>query len=73
MIRQACLCLLLSAQTAFAGVAEDAANAAANLQSAVTALTAAEGSSDRIKALTDTIRAYEMGLAALREDRKSVV
>lgn len=67
MIRQACLCLLLSAQTAFAGVAEDAANAAANLQSAVTALTAAEGSSDRIKALTDTIRAYEMGLAALRE------
>jgi murein hydrolase activator len=67
MIRKACLILFLSAQAAFAGVAEDASSAAANLQAAVNALTQAEGSNDRIKALTETIRAYEQGLAALRE------
>lgn len=67
MIRKTCLMLLFSAHAAFGSVAEDAATAARNLQSAVDALTAADGSTDRIKALTETIRAYEQGLATLRE------
>jgi septal ring factor EnvC (AmiA/AmiB activator) len=50
-----------------AGVAEDAANAASDLAAAVDALNAASGGQDQIAALTQTIRAYETGLAALRE------
>lgn len=50
---------------------EDAASAAlaaaARLESAAAMLTAAEGSSDRVAALTQTIRAYEEGLVALRD------
>jgi len=52
---------------AIAGVAEDAAQAADNLASAVAAMDAATGAQDQISALTQTIRAYEEGLAALRE------
>lgn len=61
------LCLALAAPAASAGVAEDAAAAAAALQTSVTALQEAEGAKDRVSALTSTIRAYEEGLGALRE------
>lgn len=48
-------------------VADQAAAAAAALSEAVTALEAATASRDRVAALTQTIRAYEEGQAALRE------
>ena len=67
MIRKAAFVLLLTASTAWGGVAEDAAQASAQLQQAVGALQAAEGAKDRVAALTQTIKAYEEGLAALRE------
>ncbi len=60
------LCMTLAAPMK-AGVAEDAARAADDLAGAVAALDAASGGQDQIKALTQTIRAYEAGLAALRE------
>jgi septal ring factor EnvC (AmiA/AmiB activator) len=47
-------------------VTEEAQAAAEALQKAVTALDAASGSRDRVAALTQTIRAYESGLSALR-------
>ena len=67
MIRAAVLALCLSASAALAGVAEDAAQAAIDLQTAVTALGDASEAKDRVAALTQTIKAYEQGLAALRE------
>lgn len=48
-------------------VAEQAAKASAGLTQAVAALQEASGARDRVAALTRTIRAYEDGLAALRE------
>lgn len=66
MIRAALTLLLLSAP-ASATVAEDAAAAAAALQSAVAALQEADSARDRVAALTRTIKAYESGLATLRE------
>jgi murein hydrolase activator len=59
--------LLLSHPAHAEDVAARAAQAAADLQTAVTALEAATGSRDRVSALTQTIRAYEDGLAVLRE------
>lgn len=57
-------------QAADAGARNEAAQAAsaaaANLDRAVVALQSAKGAKDRIAALTDTIRAYEDGLAVLR-------
>jgi septal ring factor EnvC (AmiA/AmiB activator) len=41
--------------------------AAADLRAAIVALDAARGASDRVAALTETIGAYERGLAALRD------
>ena len=69
MIRAAALALMLTLPMsgAWAGVAEDAAAASVALQESVTALQEAEKSKDRVAALTATIRAYEQGLAALRE------
>lgn len=67
MIRPAALLVMLTASAALGGVAEDAAQASAELQQAVAALQAAEGAKDRVAALTQTIKAYEEGLAALRE------
>lgn len=68
MIRAAVLVLCLAtASAAVAGVAEDAAEASANLKQAVEELQAADVAKDRVAALTSTIRAYEEGLAALRE------
>lgn len=56
------LTLPLKAET----VAETAARASANLQAAVVALEEATSARDRVAALSQTIRAYEEGLAALR-------
>ena len=68
MIGRAALLLWLMAVPAAAeGVAEQAARASADLQAAVAGLQEAEGAKDRVAALTTTIRAYEDGLAALRE------
>jgi septal ring factor EnvC (AmiA/AmiB activator) len=70
MIRAAAalgLLLALTAPAAQAGVAEDAAQASADLQASVQALEEATRAKDRVAALTATIRAYEGGLAALRE------
>lgn len=47
--------------------AEQAARASADLQAAVAAMQEAETARDSVAALTRTIRAYEDGLAALRE------
>ncbi|MGC9419536.1 MAG: murein hydrolase activator EnvC family protein [Rhodovulum sp.] len=47
--------------------AEAARTAAEALRAAGRSLDAAEGARDRVAALTETIRAYESGLAALRE------
>ncbi len=66
--RAAALALLLMAAPAGAdSVAEQAAAASAALAEAVTALETATKSRDRVAALTQTIRAYEEGLAVLRE------
>ena len=67
MIRAALLALMLTAQAVAAGVADDAAQASADLQQAVAALGDATEAKDRVAALTRTIKAYENGLAALRE------
>ncbi|WP_225026377.1 murein hydrolase activator EnvC family protein [Xinfangfangia pollutisoli] len=68
MLRAALLALLVSAAAARAEtVAEQAARASADLTAAVAALQEASGARDRVAALTQTIRAYEQGLAALRE------
>ncbi len=68
ILRAALLALLVSAAAARAEtVAEQAARASADLTAAVAALQEASGARDRVAALTQTIRAYEQGLAALRE------
>jgi septal ring factor EnvC (AmiA/AmiB activator) len=66
MIRAAVLALLISGPAFGDTVADAAAKAATDLQSAVAALDAATEARDRIAALSQTIRAYEGGLAALR-------
>ena len=68
MIRLACLLLLWPALAfAQADPADIARRAVMELDRAARTLTAAEGSRDRVSALTETIRAYESGLSALRE------
>lgn len=67
MIRIAALLMVLAAPVAAQSVAEQAGDAAADLQRAVSALQAAEGAKDRVAALTQTIGAYESGLGVLRE------
>lgn len=68
MIRATALALLLLAVPATAqSVTDQAAQASRDLQSAIEALHEATGSKDRVAALTQTIRAYEDGLSALRE------
>lgn len=76
-MRNAILALMLWAGTALAqgsalGSAQsdpgDAARAASEqLQAAATLLDDAESARDRVRALTETVRAYEAGLAAMRE------
>jgi murein hydrolase activator len=59
---------MLAARAAWGqNVAEQATAAAKALQSAITSLQEAERAKDRVAALTETIRAYETGLSALRE------
>jgi murein hydrolase activator len=48
-------------------VADQAAAASSALQSAIADLQTAERAKDRVAALSETIRAYELGLAALRQ------
>lgn len=67
MIRTLLLLLTLSHAVHAEDVAARAALAAADLQTAVDALDRATGARDRVAALTQTIRAYEDGLATLRE------
>lgn len=67
MIRIAALLMLLAAPALAQSVADQAADAAADLQRAVSALREAEGAKDRVAALTQTINAYESGLGVLRE------
>ncbi|NKX45205.1 peptidase M23 [Roseicyclus persicicus] len=69
MLRAALAALLLWAAPARAEIdaAETAARAAEMLEQAGFALLEAEGARDRVEALTQTVRAYEEGLLALRE------
>lgn len=68
MIRTLVLCLLLLPAPGLAdSVADQAMAASANLQSSIDDLDAATNAKDRVAALTRTIRAYEQGMAALRE------
>lgn len=69
-LRAALLCLCLGIGPALAQTpdpAETARAAAERLARATRGLDAAETSRDRVKALSETIRAYEDGLAAMRE------
>lgn len=68
MILRAALIFVLSAAPCLAqSVAEQAEQASADLAAAVDALDAATAAQDRVAALTQTIRAYENGLSALRD------
>lgn len=73
MIRRLALALTLAAtlpalgQDSSGSAAEAAAKAAQDLGAAIEALDAADEAKDRVAALTETIRAYEAGLAALRD------
>jgi len=69
MIRALAFAVLMSLGPAVQAqsVVEQAGQAAADLQQAVAALDAAVGARDQVAALTQTIRAYELGLGALRE------
>ncbi|NCM96700.1 MAG: peptidoglycan DD-metalloendopeptidase family protein [Rhodobacterales bacterium] len=69
MIRALALAVLASLGPAAQAqsVAGQAGQAAADLQTAVAALDAAVGARDQVAALTRTIRAYEVGLGALRK------
>ncbi|MGQ0565850.1 MAG: murein hydrolase activator EnvC family protein [Gemmobacter sp.] len=67
MLRAACIAVLLALPARAQTIADTAAAASADLQAAITALDQAATSKDRVAALTTTIRAYEAGLAALRE------
>jgi murein hydrolase activator len=66
MIRFVALLCLVALPLRAETVAEQAARASADLQEAVAALDAATEARDRITALSQTIRAYEAGLGALR-------
>ena len=59
-------CLTLVAPAGAETVAAEAARASAELQAAVEALEVATSARDRVAALSQTIRAYETGLSALR-------
>lgn len=69
MLRAVCVAVLLLAQPARAepDVVASAERAAEMLEQAAFALLEAEGARDRVEALTQTVRAYEEGLLALRE------
>ncbi|RBI85830.1 peptidase M23 [Rhodosalinus halophilus] len=52
--------------------ATQARDALARLEAAMEALEAAEGARDRVAALTETVRGFEAGLAAMREGLRAV-
>ena len=68
-LRAALVCLLLGAGQALAqdDPAAAARAAAAQLEEATLTLQGATSARNRVKALTETVRAYEAGLAAMRE------
>ena len=57
----------LAAQQVAGDVAKAAQTASANLKASVDALQVADGAKDRVAALTRTIKAFEAGLAAMRQ------
>ncbi|WP_208351340.1 murein hydrolase activator EnvC family protein [Pseudaestuariivita rosea] len=65
------LCALIAAP-AMADPAQQAETAAKMLSDAAIALENAEGARDRIAALTQTVQAYEAGLAAMRDSLREV-
>lgn len=67
MIRALALSVLLAGQAAAQTPAEAAATAADRLSIAAALLDAAQGRRDRVAALTETVTAYEAGLAAVRD------
>lgn len=69
MIRLAVLLICLATAALPQQAAQDAA---AQLQAAQAQLLAADSARDRIAALTQTVRAYEAGLAALREGQRDI-
>ena len=69
MIRLSALLICL-ATAAFAQ--QSAQEAAAQLQAAQAQLEASTGASDRIAALTQTVQAYEAGLAAMRVEQRDI-
>lgn len=76
-MRRAALPVLLALSLALGGRAgadavEDATAASAALAQAVEALQAAQGAKDQVAALTQTIKAYEAGLATLRAAMRNV-
>ncbi len=62
-----CLWTAIWAGTATANAAEDALAASQALQDAAEQLDRAQSAKDRVKALTETVQAYEQGLVALRD------
>lgn len=68
ILRAALLALMLApAAHAQSDPAQAALEAAALLEQASISLTEAEGARDRVRALTETIQAYEAGLSAMRD------
>ncbi|PHR05828.1 MAG: peptidase M23, partial [Sulfitobacter sp.] len=69
MMRRLALVMLIWPFAAFAQseAADQARRAMADLETASAALAAADGARDRVKALTQTIQAFEVGLGAMRE------
>ncbi|TFL18387.1 murein hydrolase activator EnvC family protein [Jannaschia formosa] len=72
MIRRALLLMALATPAAAQDGAETARRAAAMLADAAVRLEAARGASDRVAALTEVVRGYEQGLAALRDGLRQV-
>jgi septal ring factor EnvC (AmiA/AmiB activator) len=67
------LCLLMAAPLrAETAAARAAREAAAQLEAATLRMEQADGARDRVKALSETIHAYEAGLAAMRDGLRGV-
>ncbi|MFA8442114.1 murein hydrolase activator EnvC [Yoonia sp.] len=66
------LCALLICIASGASAQQSAQDAAVQLQSARTQLEAAGSARDRIAALTETVQAYEAGLAAIRQEQREI-
>lgn len=73
MIPGLALCLLMAAPLrAETAAARAAREAAAQLEAATLRMEQADGARDRVKALSETIHAYEAGLAAMRDGLRGV-